>query len=223
MSLQLQRVRLPLERFTLEVDVEFRAPVTVIAGPSGAGKTTLLELVAGLRRAPSARIVLGGRVLADTSTKVAVAVHRRRIGYLPQDLALFPHLNVRGNILYGYRRDASEPRLTPDQVIEILDIAPLLDRPTDAISGGEKQRVALARALLAAPQFLLLDEPLSNLDPELKTRLNRYLCEIKESFGIGMLYVTHDPLEAAGLADEVFALEAGRLRPLETDLSARPS
>ena len=209
MKLTLRNIRLPLADFTLALDAEISAPVTGIFGPSGAGKTSLLDLIAGLRRAGSAHIALDGTVLTDTAARIFVPAHRRAIGCVPQDLALFPHLSVRGNLLYGH--DSTKAAITLAHVVEIMEIAPLLDRGTASLSGGEKQRVALARALLAAPRLLLLDEPLASLDRPLQQRLLAYLRRIRDEFHIPMLYVSHDPGEIAALCDEVFVLEKGRI------------
>ena len=210
MSLLLKNVSLPLAGFTLEVNVEIRSPVTVIFGPSGAGKTSLLDLVAGLRRAESAFIQLDDEVLTDTRKGDFVPARRRGIGYVPQDLALFPHLSVRQNLLYGHRPDGNK-RLTFDHIIELLEIQPLIARGVTQLSGGEKQRVALARALLTSPRLLLLDEPLANLDMQLKTKILPYLARLRDEFRIPMLYVTHDRFEALSLADEMVVLIDGRI------------
>jgi len=209
-SLLLKNVSLPLAGFTLEVNVEIRSPVTVIFGPSGAGKTSLLDLVAGLRRAESAFIQLDDEVLTDTRKGDFVPARRRGIGYVPQDLALFPHLSVRQNLLYGHRPDGNK-RLTFDHIIELLEIQPLIARGVTQLSGGEKQRVALARALLTSPRLLLLDEPLANLDMQLKTKILPYLARLRDEFRIPMLYVTHDRFEALSLADEMVVLIDGRI------------
>ena len=209
MKLTLRHIRLPLAGFTLALDAEISAPVTGIFGPSGAGKTSLLDLIAGLRRADSAHLALDDTVLTDTAARIFIPAHRRAIGCVPQDLALFPHLSVRGNLLYGH--DSAKAAITLAHVVEIMEIGALLDRGTASLSGGEKQRVALARALLAAPRLLLLDEPLASLDHPLKLRLLAYLRRIRDEFHIPMLYVSHDPEEIAALCDEVFVLEKGRV------------
>ncbi len=212
MSLLLKNISLPLARFTLAVEVEARGRITAILGPSGAGKTSLLDLIAGLRAPPSALIQLNGTILADTMKKIRVPPHRRGIGYVPQDLALFPHLSVRQNLLYGCKsRPPADPLFQFEHVTEVLEIEPLVTRPVTSLSGGEKQRVALARALLTSPQLLLLDEPLASLDAPLRARIIPYLLRIRDEFKVPMLFVTHNRLEAMALADEVIILVEGRV------------
>lgn len=209
MNLVLRDIRLPLGAFQLEVDVTVQGRVIALFGPSGAGKTSLLELVAGLRRAPSAFIALDDEVLTDMAAGRCLPAHRRQVGYVPQDLALFPHLTVDGNLRYGWHRRPAAPGL--DHVIAALEIEPLLDRRPAQISGGERQRVALGRALLAAPRVLLLDEPLASLDQPLKTRLLPYLARVRDEFRLPMIQVTHDRHEALALADQMIVLLDGKV------------
>jgi molybdate transport system ATP-binding protein len=209
MKLVLRQIRLPLTDFTLSLDAELHPAATAICGPSGAGKTSLLELIAGLRRAESAYIALGDTVLTDTAKNVFVPTHRREIGYVPQDLALFPHRSVRGNLLYGCREQGGHPELELSVVVQVLEIAQLLERGIGSLSGGEKQRVALARALLASPRLLLLDEPLASLDRGLKARLMPYLRRIRDDLRVPMVYVSHDREEVAALCEEVIEIERG--------------
>jgi molybdate transport system ATP-binding protein len=210
MNLLLKNISLPLAHFTLEVNVEVRSRITAVFGPSGAGKTSLLDLIAGLRRASSAFIQLDDLVLTDTAKNFSVPPHQRAIGYVPQDLALFPHLSVRQNLLYGCKSGSNAgPLFGFNHVIEVLEIQPLLARGVTGLSGGEKQRVALARALLASPRLLLLDEPLASLDAPLKAKIIPYLIRIRDEFRIPMLYVTHDRLETLALADEMVVLING--------------
>ena len=210
MSLLLRQISLPLANFTLEVEVEIRDCNTVLFGPSASGKTSLLDLLAGLRRAESAFIQIDNEVLTDTSKGILVPARRRGFGYVPQDLALFPHLSVRQNLLYGHRPNG-EGRFRFDHIIELLEIGSLLDRGVMQLSGGEKQRAALARALLTSPRWLLLDEPLANLDLPLKRKVLPYLARIREEFRVPILYVTHDRFETLSLADEMVVLVNGRI------------
>jgi molybdate transport system ATP-binding protein len=213
MNLLLKKISLPLTPFTLEVDVEIHSRVTVIFGPSGAGKTSLLDLVAGLRRPPSAFIQFEGRLLTDTARNLSVPSRHRGIGYVPQDLALFPHLSVQQNLLYGHKSNGTAKSLFSfEHVTNVLEIGPLASRSVTQLSGGEKQRVALARALLSSPGLLLLDEPLASLDAPLKAKIIPYLTRIRDEFQIPMLYVTHDRDEALALADEMIILINGQVR-----------
>ena len=212
MRLLLQNISLTLAAFNLEVDVALQGRVIAIFGPSGSGKTSLLDLVAGLRRPQSAFIQLNDSVLTDTARGLRLPVRRRGIGYVPQDLALFPHLSVRQNLVYGRQSGAPpNPQTALDHVVDVLEIQPLLSRSVRQLSGGEKQRVALARALVASPHLLLLDEPLASLDAQLKARVLPYLARIRDEFQIPMIFVTHDRLETLALADEMVVLISGRV------------
>jgi molybdate transport system ATP-binding protein len=212
MSVELSGLRLPLAHFTLEVEAVLDAPMTAIFGASGAGKTSLLELIAGLRRPAAGSIRVDGEVLTDATVHRFVPPERRAIGYVAQDGALFPHLTVRANLLYGWNARRMRPAgLTLEHVTEVLEIAPLTSRAISTLSGGEKQRVALGRALLAAPRLLLLDEPLAGLDQPLRERLLPYLARVRDEFAIPMIYVTHSPDEVVALCREVLVLERGRI------------
>ncbi len=223
MPLLAKNISLPLAGFHLRAEFEVRGRITVLFGPSGAGKTTLLDLLAGLRRPQSAFIQLDDQVLTDTSQGICVPARLRGIGYVPQDLALFPHLSVRQNLLFG-RRPGSDPRFGLGPVAELLEIQPLLARGVNELSGGEKQRVALARALLASPQLLLLDEPLASLDLPLKAKILPFLTRIRDEFGVPMVYVTHDRYETVSLGDEMIVLVNGRVAQTGTvtEVFSRP-
>lgn len=197
MTLVIDGLRIPLAHFDLEVTATMSARVTAIFGPSGAGKTSLLDAIAGLRRLQRGRITFDDVVLSDLPARA------RRIGYVPQETALFPHLSVERNIRYGGRHNEQH-------VVEVLEIGHLLDRGVTALSGGEQKRVALARALLTAPRLLLLDEPLSGLDRPLRDRVMQFLQRVRDDFNVPMLYVTHDEEELAAIADDVVPLERGR-------------
>ena len=199
MTLSLDRVTLPLANFTLDVSFATSGPATALYGPSGAGKTTVLELIAGLRTPASGTITLDGDALSG------VPVQRRRIGYVTQDDTLFPHLSVRGNIEYGARNGSLE------RVASVLDISDLLDRGVRHLSGGEKKRVALARALMSEPRLLLLDEPLAEVDTDLRARIVDYLLRVRHDFPVPILYVTHALDEAKMLCEEIVKIERGRV------------
>ena len=212
MNLLLKNISLPVADFSIEVDVELQSQVTAIFGPSGAGKTSLLDLIAGLRRPASAFIQLDNRVLTDTAQKTLVPPRLREMGYVPQDLALFPHLSVRQNLLYGRKTESrAGPLFSFGHITEVLEIQSLARRRVTELSGGEKQRVALARALLTSPRLLLLDEPLRSLDEALKAKIIPYLQRVRGEFQVPMLYVTHDRQEVLALCDEVLELRRGRI------------
>jgi molybdate transport system ATP-binding protein len=210
--LLLEAVRLPLAPFILEVDAEIAANVTAVFGPSGSGKTSLLEIIAGLRPPESGCVALDGRRLDDAEAGLHVPPRLRRIGYVPQDDTLFPHLSVARNLAYGLKAGARHDAvLGRSRVLDVLELGTFLDRHPDSLSGGEKRRVAFGRALLTSPELLLLDEPLSGIDEALKGRILEYLRRVKATFAIPTLYVTHDAGEVLALADEVLVLERGRI------------
>jgi len=201
-----------LSRGDFTLDVEFELPikgVTAIFGPSGCGKTTLLRCVAGLEQA-SGFLRLNDKRWQDRD--VFVPVHRRAVGYVFQEANLFPHLTVRGNLEFGYRRTPLADRwIDFDQAVELLGIDSLLLRYPVGLSGGERQRVAIARALLAGPQLLLLDEPLVALDLASKKAILPYLQRLWRELAIPVLYVSHDHVEVARLADHLLMLDHGRV------------
>ncbi|MDB6093113.1 MAG: molybdenum transporter ATP-binding protein [Verrucomicrobia bacterium] len=212
MNLEISRLHVPLAAFALRIDTRLTAPVTGIFGASGAGKTSLIESIAGLRRPAAGKIVLDETVLSDAETGVFLPPEKRQVGYVPQDAALFVHLNVRENLRYSQRvAVAGSPRtVNYDHVIAALQITSLVSRRIDSLSGGERQRVAFGRALLANPRLLLLDEPLASLGLELRGQLVRYLQAIRDEFKVPMLYVSHSADEIVALCDEVIVLEHGQ-------------
>jgi molybdate transport system ATP-binding protein len=211
MNLRFGNVSLRLNGFTLDLDLALDKKVTALFGSSGAGKTTVLELVAGLKRPDRGAIELDGVSLVDVSRGVFVPARNRAIGYVPQDLALFPHLSVRRNVVYGLKKEGAPAlKISREKLCRVLEIERLLDRMPDSLSGGEKQRVAIARALLTSPKLLLLDEPLTSLDQSLKERVLPYLERLRDEFTIPMLYVSHSPEELIALCDDVIVLQKGR-------------
>ena len=202
--------------FSLVVAVTLAVRVAALFGPSGAGKTTILDAIAGLRTPPRGSIVIDDRVLFSSSTRVNVPPHQRRVGYVPQEVSLFPHMNVRRNLLYGYERLPAAARLFHlEGVLELLEIGHLLDRRPALLSGGERQRVALGRALMSGPSLLLLDEPLAAVDVPLRRRILPYLHRVRDELKVPIVYVSHDREEVDEFADTVVMLDNGRVTGVE--------
>ena len=195
----------------LALDIAFTAPTpgtTVLFGRSGAGKSTVIAAVAGLIRSGESHIAIDAIALADTASNLFTAPERRRIGLVFQDARLFPHMNVAGNLRYGLRRAPSGP-IGFDDIVDLLDIAPLLDRRPHTLSGGEKSRVAIGRALLSQPLLLAMDEPLASLDSQHKAEILPYLARLKHALRLPILYVTHSLDEVVRLADTLVLMRAG--------------
>lgn len=197
---------------SFHLDVALELPgrgVSALFGHSGSGKTTTLRCIAGLERA-AGELQVNGETWQDADR--FVPVHRRPLAYVFQEASLFPHLSVRRNLEYGYRRvPAAERRVAFDQAVEWLGVGALLERRPDRLSGGERQRVAIARALLTSPRLLLMDEPLSALDHNSKRGILPYLERLHDELAIPVVYVTHSPDEVARLADHLVVLEGGRV------------
>jgi molybdate transport system ATP-binding protein len=199
-------VRVEQGDFTLEVTDRGAVEVLGLFGPSGSGKTTLLEAIAGVRQPSQGEIAVGGVTLFSSAKQINVPPRHRRIGYVPQDALLFPHMSVRANLLFG----AVTSRLELASVAEMLEITPLLDRRTQGLSGGERQRVALGRALMTHPKLLLMDEPLAAVDRERRERIVPYLLRVRRELHVPLIYVTHDMRELEQIADRVLRLEDGK-------------
>ena len=186
-------------RFALDLTFEAGPGVTALVGPSGCGKTTTLRLIAGLLKPEEGRIQLGDQLLFESTTRVNVPPETRALGLVFQDYQLFPHLSVEQNLRYGLARN---PHSSVDfsHLVEILELRPLLSASPQSLSGGEKQRTAIGRAILRAPKLLLLDEPLSALDPDLRESISGYLERVIGEYHIPILLVTHDPHSIERLA-----------------------
>jgi len=190
-----------------------RGEAVVILGPSGCGKTTLLRLVAGLEVPDEGEIRLEGRTVARAGRNV-VPPHGRRLGFVFQDLALWPHLTVRNNLQFvmeSVKVPRAERAAKAEAILRLVRIEQLADRYPHQISGGEQQRVAFARALVGDPALLLLDEPLSSLDPDLREALRAELARLQRELQLTMIYVTHDREDAAALADRIVEMRDGKV------------
>jgi molybdate transport system ATP-binding protein len=198
--------------FLLDVKFLVRGERIGIFGPSGSGKSTLVGLIAGLSKPDWGTIALDGETLFDSNTGLNVPAEHRRMGMVFQRPSLFPHLSVKGNLLYGYRRCAPEHRkIAFGDVVEVLQIGRLLDRGVKHLSGGEKQRVAIGRAVLGNPRLLLLDEPLSALDDNLKFQIVPFLKNVCAAFKIPYLFISHSLLEMQIMTDQVLHVVEGRV------------
>jgi molybdate transport system ATP-binding protein len=192
-----------------DIDLRFAsaARLTALVGPSGIGKTTALNCIAGLLRPDEGRIAVSGTVLFDAAQGIDLPPDRRRAGYVFQDARLFPHLSVAANLAYGERLTRPEDRwIGRAEVIDLLGIGHLLDRAPATLSGGETRRVAIGRALLAAPRFLLLDEPFASLDAERGASLMELVERLRDELEVPILLVSHDRAEVARLAGEVVTM-----------------
>ena len=212
MSALSARFSLTLGDFRL--DASFDVPgrgVTALFGPSGSGKTTVLRCLAGLEQSPDGYLAVNGEVWQDEKNGFFLPTHRRPLGYVFQEASLFPHLNVRHNLEYGWKRiPAAERRVSFDQAVELVGIAQLLDHSPAHLSGGERQRVAIARALLSSPRLLLMDEPLAALDLASKKDILPYLERLHDELSIPVIYVSHSPDEVARLADHMVLMNRGK-------------
>jgi molybdate transport system ATP-binding protein len=210
------RLEIDVERkigtFSLQTAFTLSGEKWGIFGPSGSGKSTLMHILAGLLKPDRGRIVLDGVCLFDSAAKVNVPPRLRRVGVVFQHAHLFPHLTVRANLLYGWQRTpAKERRVAPEAIIEALNLGPLLGRGVNRLSGGERQRVALGRTVLSCPRLILMDEPLSGLDQELKFQIIPYLGKVLDQFGIPLLFISHSLEEMRLMTEEVLVLAQGRL------------
>lgn len=193
---------------SMEMEIAAGEFVTV-TGPSGAGKTTLLRMIAGLAKPDSGRIEVAGETWYDSAAGIDLPPQRRRVGLVFQDYALFPNMTVRGNLEYALKDPDAKDKV--DGILETTGLAQLAQRRPDTLSGGQRQRVALARALVSDPRILLLDEPLSALDQDMRNRLQDEIASIQKRFGLATLLVSHDMGEIFRLSHRVVCLEDGRI------------
>jgi molybdate transport system ATP-binding protein len=203
--------------FVLEIADRSKVEVLGLFGPSGGGKTTILEAIAGLRRPARGQIVVGGKTLFESGSGVDLPPRFRHIGYVPQDVLLFPHMSVRGNLVYGSHQESTNDQPKREQPVDVnavasmLEIESLLNRRIHGLSGGERQRVALGRALMTRPALLLMDEPLAAVDRARRERILPYLLRIRRELHVPLVYVTHDANELAQIADRVLMIGEGKI------------
>jgi len=213
-----------LWHFTLDVELKAENQILVLWGPSGAGKTTVLQCLAGLIKPSAGFINLNERTLFSSREKVNLPARLRNVGYLFQDYALFPHLSVKNNVMYGLKGKRGKEKsfsLDPVALLNAFGVGHLVNRYPGQLSGGEKQRVALARALAVQPQLLLLDEPFSALDRDARINLRRELKELHRQWRIPFVLVTHDEDDASILGDMVISLEKGCSREVSLQTLSR--
>lgn len=205
------QIKCTVGAFALDVAFEARNGVTGIIGPSGAGKSMTLQTIAGLTAPDEGRVVLDDQALVDTQRGVSLAPEQRRIGYVFQEPCLFPHMTVAQNLDYGAKRRASGGAVSRDEVIDLLDLGPLLDRRPHRLSGGEAQRVSIGRALLSAPHLILMDEPLSSLDIRRRREIMPFIEALHQRLDLPIIYVSHNIDEIVRLADRVIVIHGGRV------------
>jgi len=207
-------VKLRRRQGTCLIDVAFQSDengITALFGPSGAGKSSIINMVAGLRKPDSGSIFIRGRCLFDSARGVNLPPEKRNVGYVFQEGLLFPHLSVKGNLLYGQRRDQpGGGGVDFDQVVDLLGLNDFLSRKPRALSGGEKQRVAFGRAVLSNPDILLMDEPLASLDEARKEEMLPFIKDLNTRFGLPVLYVSHSLEEILNLTDNIIKLADGK-------------
>jgi molybdate transport system ATP-binding protein len=198
--------------FTLKTEFNLSSGRCGVFGASGSGKSTLMHLIAGLIEPDEGAISLNGNLLFESGKKINLNPRQRRIGVVFQHALLFPHLSVRNNLLYGWKRiSETQRKVEPDAVIEALNIVGLLGRGVNSLSGGERQRVALGRAILACPQLILMDEPLTGLDRDMKISVIQYMNNIFSEFYIPYIYISHSVWEMQMMTDDVLVFAHGRL------------
>jgi molybdate transport system ATP-binding protein len=224
------RVAARVGALTLDVEVTTASGTLVVIGPNGSGKSSLLSVLLGVLPVDTGRIEVGGLVLLDTRTGISVPPEARRLGYVPQEYALFPHLTARQNVEFSLEcaeRDLTSAarRREAVRLLSELGLDALAERRPGALSGGEKQRVALARALAASPRALLLDEPLAALDVHARGEVRTFLASYLEHVALPAIVVTHDARDARALGDRLIVLEEGKITQSGTwdELSSQPA
>ncbi|MGS0708006.1 ATP-binding cassette domain-containing protein [Acinetobacter sp. ANC 3781] len=198
--------------FSLNVELEMQQPLLGIVGASGSGKSTLLKNIVGLLKPQQGYIQFNQRILLDTKQNIHVPMHQRKIALIFQNALLFPHLNVQQNLRYAEKLVAKpERKFQFEEVLELLELRPLIQRKANQLSGGEAQRVSIGRALLSSPNLLLLDEPLTGLDSKLKQQILPFFKRMKDELDLPMIYVTHHPEELEYLGANILQLNQGQM------------
>jgi len=206
------QVKTNISNFLIDVNIHLREGINCFFGPSGAGKTSIINCISGINKAIESKIIINNKILEDTNKNILVPIHKRNIGYVFQDARLFPHLNIKNNLLYGLKLNSKKNiNFFYDEIINLLSLNHLLHRFPYNLSGGEKQRVAIGRALLCQPDLLLMDEPLASLDQDKKDELIIYIAKINEILNIPAIYVSHSISETFILGSCIHFIKNGTL------------
>lgn len=205
-------IKKQMPEYQLQVEFNLANGILVLFGPSGCGKTTILRNIAGLAKPDQGKIIIHNQVLFSSEAKVNLTPQQRQIGFMFQDYALFPHMNVEKNIFYGVIKPDSSTTKLYSKLVELLKLKPLIKKYPQELSGGEKQKVALARSLMTKPKALLLDEPFSALDFDIRKKLQDEIIEIQKIWDIPFVLVTHDRQEAQKMGNHTLYLEYGKIK-----------
>lgn len=206
------QAKLKRQHFELDISLQMNERVNALFGPSGSGKSTLLGIIAGTVKPDSGRVVVNGECLFDNEKHICAPIHKRRVGLVFQDGRLFPHMTVEQNLAYSLNFIAAhEQQFQLKEIVDLLEIKPLLKQKPNQLSGGEKQRVALGRALISSPRLLMLDEPLASMDDRLKSQILPFLKLVANEINIPMIYISHSKEEIVQITNNVFDIDGGKI------------